>query len=85
MSAARKGAAYGALTERERARLRAAYATVPAVHGSAMQKPARSYSGRGRRAWCRRCHEFSVVDDGAGGRCQRCGMQASGYEWVEAE
>jgi hypothetical protein len=84
MSAARKGAAYGALTERERARLRAAYATVPASRWVADIERGRAYRGRGRRAWCRRCRALTVAVES--GRCVQCGGGlAAGYEWVEAE
>jgi hypothetical protein len=84
MSAQRPATHDGALTERERTRLREAYATVPASR-LVNEPERREYSGGRRRGWCRRCEEFSVVDDGAGGRCERCGGGLAGYAWVEAD
>lgn len=85
MSAARRAASRnGMLTERERARLREAYATVPVWQP---EQPPRRHSLRARqtrRGWCRRCRALTVAAES--GLCVQCGGGlAAGYEWVEAE
>lgn len=79
MSAARSGV----LTERERQRLREAYAVVPAWQPEQPRRNSQRAKQR-RRGWCRRCRALTVAAES--GRCVECGGGlAAGYEWVEAD